>query len=74
MRILGTLFACVLALAVTAPAVFFAVILLAGPHGGALPAWLHSATLLLGWFVLVAVPTLIGRWTWRRLDRPCGTD
>jgi len=67
MRVLATLLATVLALGVTAPTVFFAVMLLAGPHGGVLPSSLHSATLVLGWFVTTVVPALIGRWTWRRL-------
>lgn len=66
-RMLGTLLATILAFAVTAPTVLFAVLLLAGPHGGALPSSLHNATLILGWLVIVAVPTLIGRWAWRCL-------
>lgn len=67
MRILGTLLATVLAFAVMAPAVFLAVFLLAGPHGGALPQALHGAALAAGWVVVMVVPAMAGRWAWRRL-------
>lgn len=66
-RVIGTGVAVLLALAVTAPVAFFAVILLAGPHGGALPSSLHSATLVVGLLVVTIVPILAGRWAWIRL-------
>lgn len=66
MRILVTFLAVVLSGAVTAVAVFFAVLVLAGPHGGILPSSLQTFTLVLGWCVVVAVPALVARWAWRR--------
>ena len=68
MRVLGTCVAFLIALAATAAVAFFAVLLLAGPHGGVLPSPLHTATLVLGWLVVVIVPILASRWAWRRLD------
>ena len=67
MRVLGTFVAFVLTFAVTAAAAFFAVLFLAGPHGGLLPSSLHTTTLVLGWLVVFAVPILASRWAWRRL-------
>ena len=67
MRVLGALLAFVVALTVTAPTVFFAVLFLAGPHGGVLPRSLHAATLALAWLVVIVVPILVGRWAWHRL-------
>lgn len=67
MRVIATCGAFLLALAVTATGAFFAVLVLAGPHGGALPSSLHTATLVLGRLVVAIVPILAGRWTWKRL-------
>ena len=67
MRVLITCVAVLIALALTAAGAFFAVLLLAGPHGGVLPSSLHTATLVLGWLVVAVVPILAGRWVWRRL-------
>ena len=67
MRVIGTCVVFLLALAVTATVTFFAVIFLAGPHGGVLPPSLHTAALVLGWVVVVVVPSLAGRWAWHRL-------
>jgi len=69
MRFLVTLLAFVAALVPTAVAAFFAVIFLAGPHGGVLPASLHTATLLLGWLCVLVIPLLVARWAWRRQSR-----
>ena len=69
MRVLVTLLAYLLSLVPTAVAAFFAVIFLAGPHGGALPSSLHTATLLLGWLCVLLIPMLVVRWAWRRLSR-----
>lgn len=66
MRFFLTLLAFAASLIFTAVAVFFAVIFLAGPHGGALPASLHTTTLAVGWLVVLAVPVLVARWAWRR--------
>lgn len=69
MRFLVTLLAFVVSLVPTAVVAFFAVIFLAGPHGGALPASLHTATLLLAWLCVLAIPLLVARWVWRRQSR-----
>lgn len=69
MRVFLTLLAFAASLIFTAVAVFFAVIFLAGPHGGALPASLHTATLAIGWLVVLAVPVFVARWAWRRQSR-----
>ena len=66
MRFLVTSLAFVASLIPTAVAAFFAVIFLAGPHGGVLPPSLHTATLLLGWLCVLVVPLLVARWAWRR--------
>jgi hypothetical protein len=66
MRVFGTIATYLVALAVTAAVTLFAVLFLAGPHGGALPSSLHSATLVVGWLVVIIVPILAGRWAWRR--------
>jgi hypothetical protein len=69
MRVFVVLLAFVVSLVLTAASVFFAVIFLAGPHGGVLPASLHTATLALGWVLVLAIPVLVARWTWRRKSR-----
>lgn len=66
MRILITTLAVVAAAMITVPVVFFAVLFLAGPHGGVLPPSLHGYTLVLGWIAVIAAPVLAGRWAWRR--------
>jgi hypothetical protein len=70
MRVIVAALALVVSLLVTATAAFFAVMFLAGPHGGALPASLHSATLLVAWVIVMAVPFFCTRWVWRRYRRP----
>jgi hypothetical protein len=72
MRVLGTIVAFVLALVVTASVVIFAVLSLAGPHGGVLPQSLHTAAFVLGWLIVVVVPVLAARSAWRRLARSRG--
>ena len=69
MRILVTALAYLASLAVTAIAVFFAVIFLAGPHGGVLPSLFETPTLVVGWLIVIAVPILVGRWAWHRFPR-----
>ena len=69
MRLLLTLLAFIVSLVPTAVAAFFAVIFLAGPHGGVLPASLHTATLLLAWLCVLVIPLLIACWAWRRQSR-----
>ena len=69
MRLLVTLLAFVASLVPIAVTAFFAVIFLAGPHGGVSPASLHTGTLLLGWFCVLVIPLLVARWAWRRQSR-----
>jgi fructose-specific phosphotransferase system IIC component len=69
MRFLVALLAFLVSLVPTAAAAFFAVMFLAGPHGGVLPAPLHTATLALGWLLVLVIPALVARWAWRRYAR-----
>ena len=41
--------------------------LLAGPHGGWLPASMQSIVLVLGWAAVLVLPVLCAVWVWRRL-------
>jgi hypothetical protein len=66
MRILVVTLAFLASLALTAMAVFFSVLVLAGPHGGVLPTSLHTSTLALGWLLVIFVPALVAHWVWRR--------
>ena len=68
MRVLVTLLAYLLSLVPTAVAAFFAVIFLAGPHGGVLPSSLETPTLVLGWALVLVIPLLVARRTWLRLS------
>jgi len=69
MRILISILAAVISMPITAVLVYFAVLFLAGPHGGVLPPSLHLITLAFGWIVVVAVPLFVGRWVWQRFSR-----
>jgi hypothetical protein len=53
--------------AVLAPLCFFAVIGLAGPHGGILPESLHRPVLLVAWILLLAVPVWVAHLVHQRL-------
>jgi predicted membrane-bound spermidine synthase len=71
MRALFVSLAFFISLAVTAAVVFFAVLILAGPHGGLLPVSFHAGVLVIGvlvigWLVVFGVPLLVPRWVWRR--------
>jgi ABC-type uncharacterized transport system permease subunit len=66
MRLAATALAYLVSFVLVAAGAFITVMLLAGPHGGVLPASLHSATLLLGWACVLVVPLLVARWVWRR--------
>jgi hypothetical protein len=59
--------AALLATAVVAPLSFFVVLVLAGPHAGLLPHPLESVVLAAGWTLLLVVPALVARRTWKRL-------
>jgi len=66
MRWLLTLGAWLASVALLAPACFFAVMVLAGPHSSVLPSSLQPPLLLLGWAILLVGPLLIARAVWRR--------
>jgi len=66
-RIVLTLIAYLVALAAVAVIAFFAVIFLAGPHAGLLPAWLEAVVLGLGGLAVLLLPVLAARAVWRRL-------
>ncbi len=68
LRLALTLLTFAASFATTAAIAFFAVFVLAGPHG-ALPQPLHGATLAIGWFVVLVLPASLAIWTWRRTGR-----
>jgi hypothetical protein len=72
LRIVVTLLAFAGSFAAAAVVAFFAVLTLAGPHGGLLPRTLHGATLAIGWLIVLALPTWVATWTWRRVGRAAG--
>lgn len=69
MRYFLTASAFVVALAIAAPIAFFGVLLLAGPHGGALPPAAGPWVLGAGWALLIVVPAAVARAVWRRGSR-----
>lgn len=69
-RLFLTLLAYVLTLAAVTLAAFFAVIVLAGPHGGLLPRSAETPVLALAWLAVIVVPVLVARLAWRRAARP----
>lgn len=72
LRILLTVLVFALALAICAPLIFLAAMLLAGPHAGLLPQPLEVTVLLCGWLALILLPTLAARALWRQLGRQPG--
>lgn len=66
-RVLLTLAAYAVSLAVVAVVTLFAVIVLAGPHAGLLPGWLEGVVLALGWVTVLALPVALAGRVWRRL-------
>lgn len=66
MRVTLTVLAAVVSLCLTAAVVFFAVLILAGPHSSMVPSALQPAVLVVGWLIVVAVPLAVARWVWRR--------
>lgn len=67
MRVLLTALAYVAVLAAVAVVAFFLVMLLAGPHSDVLPTGLQTGVILLGWFLVLALPLLAARGVWRWL-------
>jgi len=49
-----------------ATASFFAVIFLAGPHGGVLPEWTQGIVLLIAWVITIGVPVFCAVKTYRK--------
>ena len=59
----------VLSVPVVAAALFFPVMILAGPHSSLLPSPLQTAVVLLGWLSVVAVPAWLSLKVFRRFER-----
>lgn len=66
-RWVTTVLVYLLALAVTTLTMAFAVLVLAGPHGGLLPRGLHGAFLAMAWVTVLVLPALAARWVCQRL-------
>lgn len=56
----------VVALVLVAVVAFFAVIFLAGPHGGVLPKAFEMVVLILGWLAVLVLPIWAAWVVWRR--------
>lgn len=75
MRLLATAFTYLLVFGVVSVVAFFAVIILAGPHSGLLPAWMETVVLIAGWVAVLVLPVLGARRVWRRFDEgPARTE
>ena len=66
MRVLLTAAAFLISSAVLAPALFFAAIVLAGPHSSMLPSSVQPIVVIAAWITLLAAPIVIARAVWRR--------
>ena len=66
MRVLLTVAAYLAALAIVSVAAFFAVLLLAGPHGGLLPPAFENVVLIAGWLAVIAIPLWVAWRVWHR--------
>ena len=65
-RALFTLIAFFVAFIVTGVVTFFAVIFLAGPHGGVLPEWAGPIIFVLAWSAVIILPVVSARKVWLR--------
>lgn len=65
MRLLITAIAYLVSLVVVAAIAFFAVLFLAGPHGGVLPGYLEPVVLLLGWLAVLGLPAFAAFRVWK---------
>ena len=65
----AAVFAWLFATVLCAPVIVFLVLVLAGPHGGALPASLAPAVLIAGWVILLGLPILVARRVYLRMSR-----
>ena len=69
MKHLVTAVAVLISIVVTAGVALAVVLVFAGPHSDILPAWLQGVVFVLGWAAVIAVPILVGKTTWRHLNR-----
>ena len=46
---------------------FFAVMFLAGPHGGVLPEWLHRPFLFVAWVIVIGLPVWLAVIVYKRM-------
>lgn len=69
MRVVIVLLVWLATTALVVPAMFFAGMILAGPHSSVLPEWLQPGALLLCWVLVVLVPAFVARAIWLRLSR-----
>ena len=70
MRLLYTAITYVVSLMVVAAVALFAVLLLAGPHAGALPDFLQPVVLLLGWLAVLGLPAFAAFRVWQKVSIP----
>ena len=70
MRLLITAIAYLVSLVVVAAIAFFAVLFLAGPHGGVRPGYLEPVVLLLGWLAVLGLPAFAAFRVWKKLGEP----
>ena len=66
MRILLTIVAYLGTLVLVSVIAFFAVMTLAGPHGGVLPRAYGSFVLIVGWLAVITLPLWAAWAVWRR--------
>jgi hypothetical protein len=69
MAVVIALVAYFVALAVISTIAFFAVIFLAGPHGGALPPSAEVYVLSIGWIAVIILPAVIAWLVWKTYKR-----
>jgi hypothetical protein len=69
MKWLVTIAAYVVTMLLTAPAAFFAILLLAGPEANLLPDFLEMLVIALGWIAVLLVPVAAATAVWRRWER-----
>lgn len=69
MRTVFVVLAYLLTLVAMVVVAFFAVIFLAGPHGGLLPSFFEKPVLAIAWIVVLVLPLLVARRVWRRTGK-----
>lgn len=68
MKLFLTVVVYLMTLILVAVASFYAVLILAGPHGGLLPSSFETVVLVLGWLSVLVLPILPARWVRRRFN------